>query len=352
MIKRKLARYVAGATMLALSSTSALAQESVSIDVGGGYVIKTNGEPLRIAFFALGSNNSYLDAQNEEAFIVADKLGIELDLFDGQFDPARQMDQMQVALASGNYNGWLVQAASGDILCDIASRQAPSANILVQTSSITLCGRVLGEGEELWTPGTLNFVGGNETVAAWRTLWDHAVAENPGPQKVGVIVGNPLSSITLAFMEAMEQALPSDWTVLPAVNTDYSVPDSQAKAVPLIQANPDMTIIMSAYTNISKGVVAALQQANRLDEVKIYEGGGTETALKWVDEGILEATMARYSRSPIRYSIEAMAAAWAGENVPRFMGNDGHPMEVGRAEDAAVFLVTRDNVENYHPEND
>lgn len=337
---------------IAFASAGPSLAEDVAIDVGGGYTIHTKGEPLRIAFFAIGSNNSYLEAQDDEAKKTAKELGAEMDTFYADFDAAKQADQMQIALAGGRYNAWIVQAASGEALCDIATRQAPEAGILVQSMGIVLCGRQLNAGDELWSPGTLNYVGGNETVAAWSDLWKKAVEQNPGPQKVGVMVGPPLLSITQAFVKAMKETAPPDWQIIPIVHTDYSVPDAQAKAMPLVQANPDMTILMSAYTNITKGAVAALKASDRLGSVKIYEGGGTATGVQYVKDGITQATLARYSRSPIRYSIQAVVDAWNGKPVPRFAPNDGHEDEVGREPGAAVFVVTAENVANYHPQND
>lgn len=348
-------RSLALASLVAMAGTpaqTAVAADSVSIDVGDGYVIKTNGEPLRIALFSIGTNNSYLEAQNDEARKAAAELGIELDIFDGGFNSAKQIDQMQVALASGKYNAWIVQAASGDAVCNIASKQAPAANILVENMLVSMCGRDLNSGEDIWQPGTLNYVGGNETVAAWEELWKKAVADNPGPQKVGIMVGPPLLNITRAFMKAKENIAPDNWEIIEPVYTDYSVPDSQQKAVPLVQANPDMTILMSAYTNITKGGVAALRSADRLGKVKIYEGGGTETGLKYIKDGTTQAMLARYSRAPVRYAINALVDAWAGKPVPRFTPNDGHPDEAGRIPGSAVFLVTKENAESYHPEND
>ena len=326
--------------------------KDVSIDVGGGYTIKTEGKPLRIAYFAVGSNNSYLQASYDEAKKTATKLGVKLDIFDGEFDPAVQQNQMQSALASKKYNAWIVQPSSGETACNIAAKQAPAQGILVQNLDSTLCGKLYGEGEELWTPGTLNFVGGNESVAAWTTLIEKAAADNPGPQKVSLLLGPNLNSITKAFLRALEQSAPKDWKIINPVFTDYSVPDAQAKATPLVQANKDMTIMLSAYTNITKGGVAALKNTGLLGKVKIYEGGGTVTGVNYIKDGTTEATLARYSRAPIRYSIEAVVDAWAGKKVPRYTGNDGHEDEVGRPANAPVFVVTKENVDNYHPEND
>jgi ribose transport system substrate-binding protein len=331
---------------------SSQAAEPVSIDVGGGYVIHTDGKPLKIAFFALSSTDSFLKAQNARARATADKLGVSMDIFSANWDASKQMDQMQIALASKRYNAWILEAVDGNIACQIATKQAPAANILVQTLDNTVCGRIYGEGDELWSPGTLNYVGGNESVAAWTTLWKKAIADNPGPQTVGVLIGPQLNTITKAFLRSMKNTVPSDWKIITPVYTNYSVPDAEAKAIPLLQSHPDMTILMSAYTNITKGAVSAMRINNRVGKVKIYEGGGTSTGLGYIKTGITEVMMARYSQTPIVYSINAVVDAWAGKTIPHFTGDDGHALEEGRDPNSAAFLVTKANADKYHPEND
>jgi ribose transport system substrate-binding protein len=331
---------------------SARAADNVSIDVGGGHVIHTDGKALKIAFFSLGSSNSFLKAQNEKAFATAKELGVSLDIFQSEFDASKQMDQMQIALASKKYNAWIVEPVAGNVACHIATVQAPDANILVEDIDGTLCGRILGEGDELWSPGTLNYVGGNESVKAWSILWAKAVKDNPGPQTVGIMVGPALNSITKAFFKAMTDTAPKNWKIIAPVYTNYSVPDAEEKAQPLVQAHPDMTILMSAYTNITKGAVAALRGTNRLGKVKIYEGGGTVTGLAYVNNGVTEAMLARYSQTPIDYAIRAVVDAWAGKKVPHYTGDDGHALEPGRDPNSASFLVTKENAANYKPEND
>ena len=336
----------------ATSATTENAPKAVSVDVGGGLTVDTDGKPPKIALFSAGSSNSYLIAQNDQARKSAKEAGLELDVFDGKIDPANQFKQMQTALVSGKYNAWIVQAIDGQQTCKLLTEQAPKKGIVVSAIVVSLCGRAENEGEELWAPGTLNFIGGNETVEAWKEIWKKAIADNPGPQKVGVMVGPQLNSITIAYMAAMKQLLPDDWEVVDTVNTDYSVPDAQAKGQTLIQANPDLTVLMSAYTNITKGGIAALKAAGRLDEVKIYDGGGTVTGVDYVKKGITQATTARYSRSPVKASVQSLVDAFAGKQVPHFVPNDGHAPEPGRDPDSALFVVTKDNVDDYQPEND
>ena len=347
----KLCLALSAAMMLSTAGQSR-AGESTSINVGGGYVIKTEGKPLKSAFFALGSSDSFLKAQNAKAIATAKELGVPFDVFYANWDASTQINQMQIALANKRYNAWILEAVDGNVVCQIASKQAPAANILVETIDNTVCGHIYGEADQLWTPGTLNYVGGNESVAAWSELWKKAITDNPGPQTVGVLVGPPLNTITKAFLRAMHNTAPKDWTIITPVYTNYSIPDAEAKSMPLIQAHPNMTILMSAYTHLTEGAVSALRADNRLGKVKIYEGGGTTIGLNYIKNGTTEVMMARYSQTPIVWAIHAVIDAWAGKPIPHFMGDDGHSLEPGRDPSSAAFLITKDNAASYHPEND
>ena len=333
------------------STADAPASKTPSVDVGGGRTVTVDGGPLKIGLFSAGTSNSFLLAQNDEAQKVAKQLGVQLDVIDGQCNPAVQYNQMQVALTTKKYNAWILEANDASQACDIATKQAPAAGILVSVVVLPLCGHATAQGQNLWVPGTLNFIGGNETVDSFKQIWEQAIKDNPGPQKVGVMTGPDLNTNTINYLAAMKQVLPKDWTIVGQVSTDYSVPDAEAKGQTLAQAHPDMTILMSDYTNITKGGIAGLKAAGLLGKVKIYDAGGTTAAVQFVKDGTVQLTTARYARTPMRVAIEDLIAARAGKPVPRFVWNDGHPPEPGRKPGSPAYLITKQNVNDYHPEN-
>ena len=70
------------------------------IDVGGGMTIKGGCDKLKIAYFSAGSNNVYLQAGIKAAKDTAKKVGADMTVFDGSFDPKKQFDQIQNAITS------------------------------------------------------------------------------------------------------------------------------------------------------------------------------------------------------------------------------------------------------------
>lgn len=330
---------------------SANEPETETIDVGGDQTVDVPvGEPLKVAFFSEGANNSAMQASIKGAEDRAAKLGWEIDVFDGKFDPTTQANQLQSALTR-DYDAWVIKAVEGNQVCDIVTKQAPQQDILVSVSVLPICGRAGNEGEDLWAPGTLNYVGGNESPAAFKIVLERAVEENAGPQKVGVVTGPELNPITMNLEKALDEVTAEhpEFDIVAKARTDYSTPVAQEKAVPMIRANPDLDIIFTAFSNLSKGAVPALEAAGRADEVKVYEAGGTEWAVDALKKGDIEVTTALRLGSSAANAVQSLADAQAGKSVPRVMLNDGEPLMSGQKE-GQVHLVDRDNVDAYEPE--
>ena len=257
------------------AGNSAPRAESRSLDLGG-VTVRTQGDSLRIAMFLAGTSNSFLQNNISAAKTEAERVGAKVDVFDGKFDPSVQFNQMQTALGNKRYNAWIVQANDAQQVCDITTKQAPAAGILVSAITLPLCGRNSNSGDELWAPGTLNFVGGSGTYPVIKAWMDRVVAANPGPQKVALVAGPDLNAVTIAMQKAYEDvhAEHPDFVSVGRIVTDYSVPSGLAKTQPFIVANPDLDIVLS-ISPITQGVVQALQAAKRINPPKVYDIGGS-----------------------------------------------------------------------------
>jgi len=278
----------AAALALALMAGSGAQAGETSIDVGYGIRVPVDpAAKLSIAYFSIGTGNSYLTANIRAAKETAAKGGADIQIFDAKFDPTTQYNQVQNALQSKRYNAFILAAADGSVLCKIATEDAPRAGILVSAIGIQLCGRATKQGEAQWAPGTLNFVGGALSYDTYSAWYDHVVTLNPGPQKVGFLTGPDLVSYTIIMHKILDEmkAKHPEFQVVERLQTDYSVPDSLKKAQNLIQAHPDLTIIMTVYSNLTRGVVGALEQAGKTGTIKVYDAGGTA----WAKKAVLRA---------------------------------------------------------------
>ena len=342
----------AAAAVAIMATPMAAWAETIDVDVGAAKpVVVDTAAPLRLALFIEIGTNSAVQSTIEGVREMAAKHDFKFDVFDARFDVARQINQMQTALGNG-YNAWIVVPVEGSQVCDMVTKEAPAANVLVAQATGTACGRSSKEGADLWAPGTLTYVGGNEVPSAFEAVMQQAIADNPGPQKVGILTGPNLHPITMSFdkaLAAITKAHP-EFKVVAKYRTDYSPPDNQIKTQTMLQANPDLTVIIGAYTNMSKGAIPALEAAGKLGQVKVYEAGGTAWSVEALKKGWIKATTGFYRKTAAETAVQAILDARAGKAVPHVILNDGHAVIKGQ-EVGHVGIVTSANVGGYVPES-
>lgn len=289
------------------------------IDLGNGISVKGGCGPLKIAFLSAATNNVYLQAGIKGAQDAAAKYGAEVDVFDSNWSPATQFNQAQNAISGGKYNAILGEMNDGNQACEILSKDAPAKNILVAIANEPICGRATNEGDDLWQPGTLTFIGGSQGRTAFRDWMMTIAAENPGPQKVAVITGPDLNANTINTDLAIKdvQAKYPDFKVVGTVRTDYSVLQGNQKTLPLLQANPDLTLLIANYSDMTRGAVQAVQQAGMAGKLKVYDSGGNKWAFQALKAGQIVGTRTITPYTEMYKGVEALALAWKGEKVDR-----------------------------------
>ena len=335
-----------------LAWAAAAGAGEVAVDVGLDQPIMVERGSLdRIALFIEMGTNTAVQSTVTGAQEEAAKRGITVDVFDARFDVARQVNQMQNALL-GDYDAWIVAAIEGEQICDMAARQAPEAGIVVVVVTMSICGNSVNEGDEMWSPGTLTYIGGNESPNSFQRIMEQAVMDRPGPQQIAVLTGQPLHPITLAFDTALARFLAEhpEVDLVATHRTDYSPEMNQSKVQTTLQAHPELDAIISVYTNMSKGAVPALQSAGLLGQVRLYEAGGTEWSVDALRSGEIAATTGYYRGTAAATAVRVLLDAFEGKAVERTYLNDGHPLLPGQ-EYGQVAIITAANVDDYTPQS-
>ncbi|MBM7516635.1 sugar ABC transporter substrate-binding protein [Nocardioides nitrophenolicus] len=270
---------------------------------------------LKIAYFSAGTSNAYLQAAIDEAKKTAGELGADLDVFDGAFDAQVQFDQMQQALTSGKYNAFVVEPNDGNLVCDILTQQAPEKEVLVSVFNLPICGRATNLGEETHQPGTITYVGG-QTLDVYQAWVQDVIDSHPDGAKIALVSGPDLNANTLCFFEAAKAFAKVDgFEVVAQQTTDYTTPKAFDAAQTIVQANPDVDVIMSNFSGMTRGVVEAV--GNK--DVEIYDFGGDTWALENVASGKLTSSVMMLPRLETREAIEAVAEYVQGKDVPVFI---------------------------------
>lgn len=276
--------------------------------------VKSRGD-LKIAYFSAGTSNAYLQAGIDAAKKKANEMGADLDVFDGQFDAQEQFNQMQTALTSGKYNAFAVEPNDGNLVCKLLTKQAPSKGVLVSVFNLPICGRATNLGEATWEPGTVTYVGG-QTLDIYNEWVDTVMKENPEGGKIALISGPDLNANSICFFKAAK-AFDNNpkFKIVAKQTTDYTTPKAFQAAQTILQSNPDLDIIMSNFSGMTRGVVKAA--GNK--DVKIYDFGGDAWALANVKAGKLAQTVMMLPRQESIQSLEALGLAADGKQPPKFV---------------------------------
>jgi ribose transport system substrate-binding protein len=168
---------------------------------------------------------------------------------------------------------------------------------------------------------------------------DYVIKQNPGPQKVAVITGPDLIVQTIMIDKAIKeiQAKHPDFEVVAEVRTDYSLPQAYQKSLPLLQAHPELTLLIGNYSDLTRGAVQAMKQLGLIGKIKVYDNGGSTWAFQAVRDGDVVSTRTYTPYTEMQKSVDSIVAAWKGQETPRYV-----PLE-------SVY-ITKANIDQYKPQ--
>jgi ribose transport system substrate-binding protein len=329
------------------SSDSAEAGE-VKIDLGNGKVITPKTRKPRVAFFGT-SGNLYLQAYHDGLMEVAKKNGIHVTVFDARFDPARQMEQVQNALQKGGADAYAVIALDGNTMCPVLTRLVPAKNIPVVTSLTPICNRGLKpEGPELWAPGTVAHVQDDSTYTEDQK-WVDAIAKRLTKKStVAMLNSPPLITVAKAFNKAIEYGKEKypNFDHKYTVTTDQTTPDCLAKTQTLLQAHPDVDVLLSNYSDCTVGAIRAIKAAGRTKSIRLFDVGGSHQSFEAIKAGELQMTTYHTPKDNGRQTMQAIVDAFNSKKVERYIGV--YPS--GITLETSPLAIDGQNVDKYTPQ--
>ena len=279
-----------------------------TVDLGGSKPIKVGGEPLNMAFFMANTNTPYAAAIVSGAEEAAEAAGSPLTVYDANFDPVKQTQQMETALASGKFNAWMIASISPQG-CTIL-KKAIAADIPVSVINQQVCKPLTSFGEAAWYPGSVNFVGGDQTEMIPEYL-EKIVEENPGKQKMLFLTGPPgLGQTTIAeeTVKKIGEENPEFEIVSNSVAT-YDLAGAKEEMESMLSANKDATIVSTLYSDMTQGAVLALEQSG-IEGVKVYDTGNSKWANQAVQDGTIEFTTPNLPSTEGGTGIESLVSTW------------------------------------------
>jgi ribose transport system substrate-binding protein len=321
-----------------------VAAKAVPIDVGLDKPITVdNGKP-KIGMLIPGTNNDWLRTYIASAQAEAKRLGVKLDVISANWDVQRQIDQMQNAIQSKKYDAWITAPIDSNVECKAVTKDPAAAGIVVSLVVLPACGRDLKPISDVWSPGTLNMVNGQENIDYKRGFLDGVSKLLPGSHKVIMLYGPELNQSTKTMKQALGELLKKrpDLKVVASANTDFTTPTAFAKTQTLLQAHPEADTVISVYSDITRGAIQAIKAAGKDGKINVFDQGGSKYSASQVAAGALTATTEYDAIDTGAASVRTLVDAFAGKKPgPRFVDTQS------QGSVRQPYVITKANVGSY-----
>jgi ribose transport system substrate-binding protein len=309
----------------------------------------SGGEPgkrVNMAMFVVATANTHQQGAIRGAKSAVGQAGdANIHVFSANFVPKTQVNQMQDAIASGQYNAMLVDSVDGTVVIP-AIRQALAKGIKV-ACAFSICGP-----NQLTFSKQLDGIVG-QYAADYRYLGKAnalAIAKgcaNKNPCRVVYMDGTPTLAADVSYTKGWYEEIkkhPDIQVVAKGEGQFQADPAAQAMR-DIIQAHPDIDAVGSVSDQEITGVAQALAGSPLKNKKVILVGdGASELAVNGIQSGVW------YASTPLRpfhegyLGAKAVIAAVRGEPVGETLVN------TSLSPAAPDGYVTKATVAGWHPE--
>ena len=293
----------------------------------------------RIAYLAECINNPYCETRLKGVRAAAKKYGFEFKVFDANFSPQTQLQQVQDAAARG-YDGYLFAPTAAGPGCTMWQRQLRPTGRPVVTLDVPMC------DDDDYTPGVA------ATVTMVRQAFFDAHVDNAfktctKPCKVaalGGFVGSDLFTI-------WERAIRRGAAKYPNVEVVSDQPGNYDPRVALrvigdvLRAHPDLDMVITSWDDMTRGAEQAIRAAGKQPgkDVRIYTTGATKDAVSKVKKGVYNETSIFLPYEESYYAAVALMMALAGKPVNGYVNE----AELPAVTSLGSIFVTKKNAATF-----
>jgi ribose transport system substrate-binding protein len=239
---------------------------------------------LELAYISFAVANSYDAPMLAAAKASAAAGNANLTVFDGNLDPAIQTRQLQDAIASGKYDGIVLQPVYGPALVP-GAQEAIKAGIAIGNidqilgpDNTTAESQVEGQlVNVVFVPSELGRKIGELVVTA---------CADANPCNVGYIWSVKAAALDATLKQAFDKAtsVNPNIKIVAEGESFYTTPLGLKAAQDMVVAHPDITVITGADQAIT-GAVQAVADAGLKDKVKLVGYGGGAIAFQGIASG-------------------------------------------------------------------
>jgi ribose transport system substrate-binding protein len=321
------------------SSGSSSSNTSASTSASASTTPAASGQGKKIAFLAAAKGNAYVDASVKAVTADAAKDGVQLTVFDAQFNPQKQLAQCQDAITK-KYDAIITLSAVGVAMVPCAA-QAQAANIPLVATNQPL-GTSITTGEPTAKGVTSQVLTPLATVASQDTAQVVAACGSTNPCNVVLLTAAKLIPVQAKAYETALAAASKAHPGIKVTSVDAGAdrPGGLKAMQDTLQRISKPTVIASPNTQPMEGAAQALTEASLTPgkDVKLVTNGGTSFQLPKIKAGAYYSTYVQMPATEVGLALQYAIQAANGQTPPTW--TDPHkPKNV-------PYEITKANVNN------
>jgi ABC-type sugar transport system substrate-binding protein len=312
---RKLALLLAAVCLLALSACG----DDSDSDSGstGESTAEASGEKLKLALF-VPLKNSYVDSVIKATTAETEALGGTVEVFDANFDAAAQLSQIQDAIASQNFNSFIVYPLdAAGVVPPVEEALAADIKVGVETTPVgkradTAEPQVEGISVSSVNPPALD--GESMAKAVVEACGDH------DPCNVLHVAGDFAFYYDVGFLEGLKKGLEGTPAKLVQTVKGADQADPAFNAVrDALQARDDIHVVTSTSDVMMGGAERAVSDAglepNPDGGVALIGNGGSAVAAEGIKKGTWWGSVVWLPEVSSKRNVEALQNAINGKET-------------------------------------
>jgi ribose transport system substrate-binding protein len=316
---------------------SACSNSSGAAAAGG-----TKSGRLKVAYFAFAVQNSYEAPMIAAVKKEASAQDADVTVFDAASNAQKQYGQIQDALASGKYDGFLVDSVDGAGLVPLIQRAVAQKIKVVALN--TVLGPDLKQGDPQVEGVSASVVytaydrGQHEAKLALQ-----ACADVKGTCQIGYMFDFKASGFDQGVRSGFDSVISTNSLIKVVAEGEdkFAAAAGLASAQTMLQAHPDLDVMVGSDQGMA-GATQALQAAGKANQVKVIGLGGSVSGLGWVKDGTRFGEVLSMPATQGKLAADALVKA-----LRKGIDAGGINPAAGLPDDG---LATAANVDKFHGE--
>jgi ribose transport system substrate-binding protein len=277
----------------------------------------------KVAFFASSAQNGFNQAIYEGIQAKAKELGVEVAIYDGQFDAAKQYSQIEDVLAGNKFDGFIVvpndTVGIAGAVEEVGKAGKPLATALfpIGPDLTKLEPQVPGVTVTVANPPAIGATAQAQTVVDF--------CKDKDPCNVVILIGQKIYPFDNLRYESYLKVLNAHKNIkVVATGEGNYDPDKSLTAMQdILQANKNVNVVLSNADQHLVGAEIALQNAGyNVPDLFLSGGGAASIAIDAIREGRWDNTLAYYPATMGSLALDAVVKALDKKPGPSFINMD------------------------------